>query len=447
MSGQPEISQLVTAVFRAWRQANVNFLVLRNYESLPDFTTNDIDVLVAPVQLRQAEQTLLQAASQAGFRLHNRVQFATLALYLSCPRADNPQAHFDLFTALKWHSFDFISCRDFLQRKTSRGLFTIPHPAHEAATNLLASLIYTGKVKDKYKPAIATTFKAEATLITELLTPTYGTANARFLATAAAQQDWAAIEAAAGSLRRALVFRQLTRSPWRTFKSALADTRRLLGRWLRPPGLTVVLCGADGSGKSTAARAVVDGLSTTFPAAKVRHFHWKPPVFTAARQAARGPATDPHALPPRNLALSLCCFAAHWLEFFLGSHLRLRPVTFRGGLVLIDRYYYDFFVDQRRYRLRAPPALVRLGHCLLKKPDLVLLLDAPAGILQRRKQEVPLAETERQRLAYRQLVQQLPNGRIMDASQPPDKVGADLNRAILDFMSQRAARHSGSQLP
>ena len=46
MSGTPEISQFVTAVFRAWQHANIHFLVLRNYESLPHFTGNDIDVLV-----------------------------------------------------------------------------------------------------------------------------------------------------------------------------------------------------------------------------------------------------------------------------------------------------------------------------------------------------------------------------------------------------------------
>ena len=87
-------------------------------------------------------------------------------------------------------------------------------------------------------------------------------------------------------------------------------------------------------------------------------------------------------------------------------------MTFRGGLVLIDRFYYDFFVDQRRYRLRVPQSIVRLGHFFLKKPDLVVLLDAPAEVLQSRKQEVPLAETERQRTAYRALVRGLRNGRV-----------------------------------
>jgi thymidylate kinase len=201
-----------------------------------------------------------------------------------------------------------------------------------------------------------------------------------------------------------------------------------------------VLCGADGSGKSTAAQAILEGLSGTFPPQEVRHFHWKPPVFSARRQAARGPATNPHGLPARNSAVSLCYFGVHWLEFILGSHLRLRPVTIRGGLVLIDRYYYDFFVDQRRYRLAVPPVLVRLGHFFLKKPDLVVLLDAPSAVLQSRKQEVAPAETERQRLAYRELVRGLSNGLVLDASQPPEKVGAAINRAILDFMAQRTIK-------
>ena len=87
MSEQHEVSQLVTAVFRAWQQAGINWLVLRNYEGLPESTTNDIDVLVGSGQLREAEQALLAAAKQTGFRVHNRVEFATLALYLSAGKA------------------------------------------------------------------------------------------------------------------------------------------------------------------------------------------------------------------------------------------------------------------------------------------------------------------------------------------------------------------------
>ena len=122
-------------------------------------------------------------------------------------------------------------------------------------------------------------------------------AHARFLVAAGAQEKWADIEAATGALRRALILRQLTRHPWRTMKSLLLDADRLAGAFLRPPGVTVVLCGADGSGKSTAAAAVVEGLQRHLQSAKVHHFHWKPPLFSAGRRAARGPATDPHGKP------------------------------------------------------------------------------------------------------------------------------------------------------
>jgi thymidylate kinase len=102
-------------------------------------------------------------------------------------------------------------------------------------------------------------------------------------------------------------------------------------------------------------------------------------------------------------------------------------------------------VDQRRYRLTVPLILVRLGYFLLKKPDLVFLLDAPSEVLQRRKQEVAPAETERQCRAYRELVRGLRNGHVVDATQPPEKVGADINRAILDFMAQRAVKRWGTR--
>jgi thymidylate kinase len=431
-------SRLVRAVFLAWKEAGVDFLVLRNYENLPEFTSNDIDVLVAPTSLSFAERVLLEAAHSVGFRLHNRAQFATLALYLS-NKDSCEQAHFDLFTDLKWRGFDFLDCNDFLKKKVEKDLFSIPHPAHEAATNLLAYMIYTGTVKENYKPSIAAGFRGASADAIALLTRTYGEGHARFLVQAGGQERWTEIETMTGTLRRSMITRQLTRRPLRTLRSFCSQTLRLARRCLSPPGLCIVLCGPDGSGKSTAGKSVIEKLNGTFSPIKGASYHWKPPLFSAARRANRFPTSTPHDRPPRNALSSLLFFAFHWLEFFLGSGLRIRPITFRGGLVIIDRFYYDFFVDQRRYRLKVPQWLVRLGYSLLPKPDLVFLLDAPAELLQSRKAEVPLAETERQRQAYLELVRDLRQGRVINASQPPGKVGADIAESILEFLTGRTS--------
>ncbi len=410
MTEQEEISQFITAAFRAWEKAGIDFLVLRNYEGLPQTVSNDIDVLVSPGQARKAEEILRAAAPEAGFRLHNRAEYSTLALYFSS--ASGAEAHIDIFQGLQWRAFDFLNCDRFLAKKIGKGLFSIPHPAHEAVTSLLVTMIYDCHIKEKYKASITAGFKVDPEEARALLAETYGEKHANFVVQAGAAERWEELRLTTASLRRSLIARQLLQQ--------------------------VVLCGADGSGKSTIAEAIIPALSCTFSPRKGRRFHWKPPVFSASRQAERAPVTDPHEKPPRNPVVSLFYFAMHWIEFFLGSHLRIRPATFRGGLVLIDRYYYDFLVDQRRYRLRLPRWLIRAGLFFLKKPDLVLLLDAPAEVLQSRKQEVDLAETRRQRQTYLEMIRTLPNGHVINAAQSPPEVVRDIKKLILQFMTERA---------
>jgi thymidylate kinase len=117
----------------------------------------------------------------------------------------------------------------------------------------------------------------------------------------------------------------------------------------------------------------------------------------------------------------------------------MHKVRFRNGLVIIDRHYYDFRVDPRRYRINAPDWAVWLGGVLLPKPDLVFLLDAPTEVLQSRKQEVPVAETERQRNAFLALVKPMKNGHVMDASRPPEAVASSVVQTVLEYLTARTA--------
>jgi len=431
--------RFITAAFGAWERAAIPFVVLRNYEHLPQATSNDIDVLVEPVRQRQAEQVLVQTASERGYRLHLRAEYATLALYFSTgePRS---QIHFDLFSAFTWRGIPYLDAEPFLKNKIQRGIFFVPHAAHESACNLLSSLAYTGKLKSKYQASIRANFATHPEAARTLLARTYGTSLAHQIVEAAVAGRWAEIQSLAGTVRATAVRRRFTSHPLSTLAAAVSDASRVAHRFFHPPGRAVVLCGPDGCGKSTIGPMVSAGLSATFSPDKGEQFHWKPAVFSARRQASRKPTTDPHSQPPRNALVSMLYFKVHWLEFFLGWHLRVRPKLFRGGLVLIDRWYYDFLVDQRRYRLQVPKVLVRLGLKLLPKPDLVFLLDAPPEILRQRKQEVPEAETRRQRESYLRLVRTLPNGIVVDASQSPERVADDICHRLLDQMGEQSYR-------
>jgi len=439
----PGLAELVTRIFQDWRCAGLEFLVLRNYEELPASTSNDVDVLIRPAKLRQAEELMIGAARQCGYFLHNRVEFATVSYFFFHP-ASLRQIQIDLFSSLKWHTFELVDTEVVLAERVDRGLFAIPHPVHEAVLNLLTRLIYHGLVKEKYKPGILAGFRTAPDRVKGILGECFGRELADRLVEFCLAGDWAKAEGLWRPLQRALVWRRFTRHPWATAWSVLVDARRGVGRVARPGGITVVVLGADGSGKSTVGQRVREDLRNTFNPGKGLEVHWKPVVFFKRRRQPTGrPNVEPHGQVPRGRIASLVFLAGHWLEFFLGSQLQFRPSLFKNGMVLVDRYFYDFLVDQRRYRLQVPLWVVRAAFSLIKKTDLVFLFDAPAEVLQARKQEVPLAETTRQVQAYRQLMSTLPQGRVLDASQPIERVAADMSHQILEYLRLRVNRRRG----
>jgi thymidylate kinase len=430
---------LFESAFREWNRAGIEFVVLRNYERLPLFAPGDVDVLVAEGQRARAEELLCAAAGAAGYRLHNRAEYVPVSLYFH-HLPSRHQVHVDLSTSLRWRGFDLLGADRVLAGRVEHGLFFIPQPIHEAVVTLLTGLLFNGRVKEKYRSGISRAFQAQPDPATPILSEALGEQEATRLAGLVRREDWPAVEDRARRLRRALAWRQVRCRPCHTARVLASDTLRLLRRFIHPPGLVVVICGPDGIGKSTVTNAALSLLSVTFSPQKGLHIHWKPRVLSAGR--SDDPTTNPHGQRPRNPVASLLYFAFHWLEFLLGSWVRIRPATFRGGLVIAERFFYDFLVDQRRYRLRLPRWIVAWGCAWLPQPDLVLLLDAPAEVVQRRKREVPPQETARQRNAYLGLVKGLRNGGVIDALQPPEKVATDIQAVVLDLLTVRAAKRN-----
>jgi thymidylate kinase len=194
------------------------------------------------------------------------------------------------------------------------------------------------------------------------------------------------------------------------------------------PGLWIALYGPDGAGKSAIAERLRLALAPSFRGIAVHHLR----ISLRGAKPQPAPVAQPHAQIPRGVALSYLKLIYMLVHDWLGYWLVTLPCVAEGRLVIFDRYFPDYAVDSRRYRLDATTA--RFASLLGRwapRPDLQFVLDVPAGELQRRKDELSPAESERQRRAYVARLSAMCNARVVDGDRPLDEVVDEIAMGIL----------------
>lgn len=266
----------------------------------------------------------------------------------------------------------------------------------------------------------------------------WGAASMAMIVAAAGSGNWDEVQRHLYRLRAEMLQRLVRRQLRQVIAGWLRHQFRRARRLVRPMhGLHVTVLGPDGAGKSSVLEAVRRQLAPAFFATSYRFF--APSVFRRAAPAA--PNIDPQGKPQRSVWGSVAKAIYWWFDYTIGYYLTVQPERARATLALFDRYLVDALADPKRCRYGGPTWLVQLVWHLVPKPDLVVLLDAPVAVIQSRKQEVPPAETARQREAYRSIVEKIPQGYIVDAGRPLAQVVADVTALVLRYMAARTAQH------
>jgi thymidylate kinase len=222
--------------------------------------------------------------------------------------------------------------------------------------------------------------------------------------------------------------------------------------------VTVALVGPDGAGKSTVARQVVAELP--FPARCVYmgvNLEASSTMLPTTRLAlavkrARGGRSDmtgrtgsgpgqPERRRGMLAGVRSSLRMANWIaEEWYRQAIAVAQQR-RGRVVVFDRH---FFCDYYAHDVVARPGRSLAGRVhgfnlrrLYPRPDLVVLLDAPAEVLHARKGEGTLETLEARRQEYLGQAGLFRRFEIVDAARPTEVVVADVRARIVEFVRGR----------
>ena len=440
VNGGADVSTILFGVLRLLDRAGVAYCILHGYERFSGGITSDVDCII---EASRRPRELVALISREGSRLGATVLRCSewlIVLGGTGPGGERCFLTLDFATDYELNTVPFYAGSEVLRTRAWRGEFWVPAPRIEFGCYLVRT-IAKGRLDQARLHRLRDLFQQDPAGCMSEIERHWQAATAGIVGSAMRSGDWNPVSSRLAKLQAELAWGAIARRPLRFLSAKFRRQVARLKRFAQPNGLEVVLLGPDGAGKSSIIAALERQLIGPFDRSICRGF--APPVLHLLGADKRVRQTDqPHALPLRSPMVSVGR-AAYWLLYHTSGYAKLRIALARSTLVLNDRHFLDLFVDTKRYRYGGPMWLLRLVRWLIPKPDLVILLDVPAEVLQRRKQEVSFGESARQRNAYLSLVRGLSNGYVIDAARPLQEVADQVGDVILRHLGARTSQRNG----
>lgn len=432
--------EFLKSFFEKLNRYEVSYFVYGSYKSLPyDTNGSDIDMVVAMTDMPTADQILKHIAEEG---------LVTLASFYT-----NSSTKFYRFITTSWGVQIDIYYKGLCYRgvpyfPTERlqdslimhnGLVRVLDESRGYYLDYFKEVVHNGKVQDKYVLALMASLAEDEQACLEEIRCIYGVDAEQMIAE---NRSFMELHNIAKALQKK-THKQIFKGHWLTVcKDRIQSFLRLFSK---RPGYVIVLEGTDGSGKSTIINHITPILNECFHKF-VFYNHLRPKLIPdlgviMGKKEDDEPEhvnSNPHEKKQSGIFGSLIRWGYYMVDYTLGYFVKeCIQIHSKSKVFIFDRYYYDYYIDQKRSRTNLPHWILRLGEFLIAKPDLILCLGGDPQKIYSRKPETSLQEVERQTAELKSFCTKHDNSIWIDTTVTIEQSCEEAMNAIVTMMSKR----------
>ncbi len=193
-------------------------------------------------------------------------------------------------------------------------------------------------------------------------------------------------------------------------KTSFGDLIGKYARLLTHPGFMITILGTDGSGKSAIYDGIYDKLENAFHN-KLEYRHLRPHLLPDIANLfgkrvvneQTEVCTNPHDVKSSGFVISMVRLLYYLQDYIWGYLFKIWPkISTQAAVFVMDRYYYDYYIDQTRSKINLPHLIIRFFDTFVPSPDIIICLGGDPRKIYERKPETSFEEVKRQTDALRE---------------------------------------------
>jgi len=440
--------EFLSRLFLTFEQEGIDYAVARDYESLPrTLNGRDLDMLVKDFDFERAYRALLGIADALSAKVFKVVQEADTFAWVFVIHCEPPLwgLHIDFLRprCSNWRGCYFLDETAAMARKVrSEGISTL-RSDDIVFMQFCRDIVGRLCLREKYQMPAQSLYFADPVQFERELGDIFGRRHAARLAAVCRGGDFSDVAPLGKRLRRALIVRNLLRTPVKTAKELALYLAWRCGEYLRPNGIVVAMLGSDHAIRGQLIEEVCQELYR-LTRSQARVYRQRPGLLRSLgverpnRKEDGAVAAAPSAQRRSGILLRLFRTLYYAVDYVFGYWLLIRPYLGRKCLTAIfDGYFYDFLSGPARSRSVLAKCTARVLSIFVPKPDVIISLAADPQTVDGWKPGRLLEESSQQTWERCNLAEQAEKSVWIDTSGPLERSVQDIVRAIVGALERR----------